>query len=135
MSEGNVVFISGATGIRAHAVNGPYDRTSEMSNGYNVYNKRGDASVCIEHGAGAWEIKHVADKGKISGFASVNGGCELEDCTSRTWKVQSLPIFSVFLQVGVKMVSGQDAQQKVSGCCIHATQLAGVRVCSLFSSL
>jgi hypothetical protein len=87
MSAADVVFISGATGMRSFAINGPYDRTAELSGGYAVYAKRGDGSVCIEHRAGKWQVKHVSTKGKDSSLASVIGNRALEDCASCVWKV------------------------------------------------
>ena len=89
MSAGAVVFISGATGPRAAAINGPYDGTGEISGGYAVYSKRGDPSICVEHRGGNWEVKDVLNKGTGICKAYVAGGCALEDCTSRVWRMNS----------------------------------------------
>ena len=87
MSAGDVIFISGAAGINAAAINGVYDRTSETSGGYAVYAKRGDGGMCMEHCGGQWQVKLVSRKGTNICFAWVAGGCAAEACTSRTWKV------------------------------------------------
>ena len=87
MSAGDFLFISGATGEHAGAINGGYDRTGEMCGGYALYRKRGDPSLCMEHREGNWQVKHVAHKGTASGNAYVAGGCAAEACTSRMWKV------------------------------------------------
>ena len=75
MSAADVLFISGATGVHAAAINGGYDRTSETSGGYALYAKRGDVGMCIEHRAGDWQVKHVSSKGKNGCTAYVAGGC------------------------------------------------------------
>jgi hypothetical protein len=116
MSAGAVVFISGATGPWAAAINGPYDRTGEISGGYAVYSKRGDPSVCIEHRGGHWQVKDVSSKGKYACMAYVAGGCALEDCTSRVWKVDDgVPEHPLIDQPSVKMVTGREAERQVSG--------------------
>ena len=92
VADGNAragpVFISGATGPYAARINGFYGVTEEKSlDGRLVLIKRGDPSVCIEHQGGVWEVKEVSNKGKAGCFANVAGGCALEDCTSRVWRV------------------------------------------------
>ena len=124
MSAGDVIFISGAAGINAAAINGVYDRTSETSGGYAVYAKRGDRGTCMKHfeGTKSWQVKPVSSKGKDVGIrviAYVAGGCAAEACTSRQWKVDydgkthsDAPL--------VKMVAGAEAQRQVGCCCLHA---------------
>jgi hypothetical protein len=119
MSAGAVVFISGATGPQAAAINGPYDRTGEISGGYAVYSKRGDPSMCIEHRGGKWEVKSVSSKGTSACKAYVAGGCALEDCTSRVWKVWNGTV-SFDDQPSVKMATGREAERQVSGGCMRA---------------
>ena len=88
MSAGAVVFISGATGPWAAGINGFYGVTEEKSlDGRLVLSKRGDPSVCIEHYEGDWQVKADWSKGSGICMACVAGGCALEDCTSRVWKV------------------------------------------------
>ena len=82
------MFISGATGERAAFVNGFFEPTQEKGpDGRLRYAKRGDASWCIEHYGGNWQVKHVSDKGTGVCWAYVAGGCGLEACTSRVWNV------------------------------------------------
>jgi len=77
-----------------------------------VYAKVGDASKCIEHFGGKWQLKPVTDKGKNSCYAEVPGGCALEACTSRVWSVAGGSTFSP--QPSVKMLCGADAEREVS---------------------
>ncbi len=82
------MFISGATGVNAAAINGFFEPTQEKGpDGRALYAKRGDASVCIEHYGGYWQVKAVSSKGTDIACAYVAGGCGLEACTSRVWKV------------------------------------------------
>jgi hypothetical protein len=115
MSEGGVVFISGATGDCGALINGTYDRTGESSDGYAVYSKRGDHSMCIEHNAGDWQVKRVSSKGTNATFAYVTGGCALEACTSRVWRVENSNTWND--QPSVKAVTVADAEREVSGRC------------------
>ena len=87
MSAGDFLFISGGTGENGCRINGGYDRTAEMSGGYALYSKRGDAGMCMEHFGGNWQVKRVSSKGKNLSTAKVAGGCAAEACTSRMWKV------------------------------------------------
>ena len=84
-----------------------------------VLSKRGDPSVCIEHHVGRWQVKDVSSKGKDACNASVAGGCALEDCTSRVWRVSSDKGWGD--QPSVKMVTGREAERQVSGGCIPST--------------
>ena len=82
------MFISGATGVNAAVINGFFEPTQEKGlDGRALYAKRGDASLCIEHYGGRWQVKAVSHKGKGSAWAYVAGGCGLEACTSRVWRV------------------------------------------------
>ena len=119
MSTSGVIVISGATGRFSAGINGPYDPTSETSGGYTVYSKRGDASMCIEHYGGLWQVKTVSSKGKPVWFAHIAGGCALEACASRVWKVQDGENWVD--QPSMKIVAGPDAEREVSGCCICPT--------------
>ena len=112
VADGNAragpVFINGATGPHAASINGFYVVTEEKSlDGRLVLSKHGDPSVCIEHRGGKWEVKDVSDKGKAAGMAYVAGGCALEDCTSRVWKVDDgVPEHPLIEQPSVKMATG-----------------------------
>jgi hypothetical protein len=112
MSAGQVVFISGATGLWSYGINGPYDRTAEVSGGYPVYMKRGDGSLCIEHQDGQWRVRHVAEKGgRYYYIAQATGNCALEDCTLRTWSVS---VGTARVDQPLKIVVGADAEREVT---------------------
>jgi hypothetical protein len=114
MSAGAVIFISGATGLNSAAVNGPFDRTSETSGGYAVYSKRGDASVCIEHRGGLWQVKDVSHKDTTVVWAYVASDCALQDCASRVWKVlDGITWFDQMLQASVKLATDSEAERQV----------------------
>ena len=117
------MFISGATGDNAARINGFFEPTQEKGpDGRALYAKRGDASVCIEHFGGKWRVKPVSAKGKNSCWAYVAGGCGLEACTSRVWKVSDGKAFHD--APSVKLVAGAEAQRQVRGGCLHARQHA-----------
>ena len=119
MSVG-AVFISGAAGPCSAGINGFYTVTEEKSSdGRVVLSKRGDASMCIEHFAGTWLVKSVSSKGKDACIASVQGGCALEDCTSRVRMVDNGKEWED--QPSVKMATGSEAERQVSGGCIPTT--------------
>jgi hypothetical protein len=123
VADGNAragpVFISGATGPNAASINGFYGVTEEKSlDGRLVLSKSGDPSMCIEHRAGNWEVKLVSEKGKAACGAYVAGGCALEDCTSRVWRVSNGKEFDD--QPSVKMATGREAERQVSGGCMRA---------------
>ena len=110
-------------------MNGSFDRTSETSGGYAVYSKRGDASMCIEHFGGQWQLKPVSLKGKdgcwayVAGdkdgcYAYVAGDCALQDCTSRVWRVVDGETHVD--QASVKLATGREAERQVCGSCTRA---------------
>ena len=111
MSSGDVIFISGATGLFSSGINGPYDRTAESRGCYNVFAKRGDGSVCVEHHDGSWNVRHVSDKGSAQALARVIGYCLLEDCASRVWSVLDM---KCYVDQPVTIVSGADAVRQVT---------------------
>ena len=119
MSVG-AVFISGAAGLLSAWMNGFYTVTEEKSSdGRVVLSKRGDASMCIEHFAGQWQVKYVSNKGTSVCMASVQGGCALEECTSRVWSVANRKEWAD--QPSVKMATGSEAERQVSRGCIPST--------------
>ena len=80
------VFISGASGDIAAAVNGYYEPTLGFdTDGHVVYEKYGGGGVCIEHFGRVWQVKRVEDRGGSACMASVAGGCALVDCVARIW--------------------------------------------------
>ncbi len=113
------MFISGATGPHAAAINGYFAPMQEKGlDGRFVLSKRGDASMCIEHFRGKWQVKPVSNKGTAGCWASVAGDCALQDCASRVWKV--LGRKTLDQQQSVKMVSGSEAERQVFGGCTRA---------------
>ncbi len=52
-----------------------------------LYAKQGDASTCIEHFEGHWQVKAESNIGANNCWISVVGGCGLEARTSRVWKL------------------------------------------------
>ena len=120
MSENDVIFIRGAIGFHSVGINGPYNRISVSKDGYAVYGKLGDASMCIEHYGGKWQVKTVSRKGSNVCFAYVTGGCALEACALRAWKVGNGTGYDV--QSSVEIVTGLDAEREVSDCCMCPQQ-------------
>ena len=114
------MFISGATGPHAAAINGYFAPTQEKGlDGRFVLSKRGDTNMCIEHSGGKWQLKHVSSKGMGACWAYVAGDCALQDCTSRVWKV-TVDGQTHVDQASVKMATGSEAEQKVCGGCTRA---------------
>ena len=113
------VFISGATGLFAVAINGIYAPTQDKGlDGRVVMSKRGDPSQCIEHFGGKWQVKPVSSKGTDACWAYVAGDCALQDCASRIWKVNDGAAHSD--QPSVKMATGSEAERQVSCGCMRA---------------
>ena len=76
--------------------------------------------ACIEHRAGQWEVKHVSNKGSDKCSAYVAGGCALEACASRVWRVLNRGTWED--QASVKIATGPDVEREVSGCCMRPQQ-------------
>ena len=79
-----------------------------------------DASMCIEHYGGKWQVKTVSSKGTDAAVAYVTGGRALEACATCVWSV--LDGNTKVDQSSVKIVTGPDAEREVSGCCMHPQQ-------------
>ena len=63
----------------------------------------------------------MSSKGKHEYKAYVAGGCALEDCTSRVWKVDDgVPEHPLIDQPSVKMATGREAELQVSCGCMRA---------------
>ena len=97
-------------------INGLYLPTQETGqDGRRLYRKSGesgDEALCIEHFEGEWQIK--AESHRFSGihFASVEGGCVLEDCRESNWRVYNS---AGKLKVqDVKIMTEEEANAKVS---------------------
>ena len=111
------VFISGASGDSAAAVNGYYEPTLGFGmDGRVVYAKYGGGGVYIEHFGRFWQVKREGDRGESACMASVAGGCALVDCVARIWCWAS-PNGSID-DMRMKLSTGDDAEQEVSGCCM-----------------
>ncbi len=108
------IFISGIKG-RHSVVNGLYSPTREKGqDGRVLYRKNGDEALCIEHFEGRWRVKNQSDRGSVACFAHVEGGCALEGCRSRTWKVSDGRYFVD--QRSAKLVTGEEAKSQASDC-------------------
>ncbi len=118
------VFISGASGDSAAAVNGYYEPTLGFGmDGRVVYGKYGGGGVCIEHFRGVWWVRFNGHSGKSANMASVAGGCALVDCVARVWARTSTD--GPTEDIRMKLSTGDNAEQEVSGCCVaHNEALA-----------
>jgi hypothetical protein len=110
------IFISGVTG-RHSVVNGLYSPTQETGqDGRVLYRKSGECgeeALCIEHDEDCWEVKYGRD---VYSRAFVRGGCALEECYSRLWRVYDGE--NHVDQPGVKFVTGDEAKSMASS---HST--------------
>ncbi len=122
------IFISGVRG--RNEVNGLYLPTQQTGqDGRMLYRKSGapgDEELCIEHFAGRWQVKNQSDRGSGACRAYVEGGCALEDCVLRIWKVsqKASPSFgSCFVdEPSVRMVTGEAAKSQASDCSVLAPE-------------
>ena len=119
------VFISGASGDIAAAVNGYYEPTLGFGmDGRVVYGKYGGGGVCIEHFRGVWWVRFNGHRGKSANMASVAGGCALVDCVARVW-CRASPNGPTE-DTRMKLLTGDDAEQEVSGYCMARNQALAV---------
>ena len=75
--------------------------------------------MCIEHSDEAWQVRHMTSSGAEGCWAGVAGGCALEACKARVWRVSDLE--ELHEQPSVKFVTGAEAQRAVSAR-LHAKQ-------------
>ena len=68
--------------------------------------------MCIEHSDEAWQVKHMTSSGAVGCWAGVDGGCALEACKARVWRVSDLE--ELHEQPSVKFVTGAEARRAVS---------------------
>jgi hypothetical protein len=104
------VRLAGATGGAAMAVNGVYEPTSEVSSGgVTVYRKVGDADLWLEYlaGAGQWQVKRTASKGKnaCSAYCAVPAKCLPEACPVGQWQVGDGTKFTTQASITMSIVS------------------------------
>jgi hypothetical protein len=71
------IRVSGCSGERAHDINGIYDPTEEMHDGFCRYLKRGGQNNWIEYNAtrGHWHIKKAESKGTVNAWAYAVSPC------------------------------------------------------------
>jgi hypothetical protein len=107
------IFITGITGLETlQRCNGLYDLTNQTFNGYPVYVNRSDRGLYLVHRNGDWEIKQSSEKDSDGrGAAFVQGGCPLEACVSRVWKVNGHKGF--IDQPSVNIVLGEEGERQV----------------------
>ncbi len=100
------VDIRGARGSNAAIINGIYEPTDEISSGWPIYRKRGDAGKWLEYfvAANKWYIKATTDKGRAKVWLRLGsdpptrpelstGTCEVWD--GERWVTQtSITIFT-----------------------------------------
>jgi hypothetical protein len=118
------IRISGCTGERAQDINGVYDPTEEMYDGFCRYLKRGGQNNWIEYNAtrGHWHIKKAESKGTVNAWAYAVSPCVAPDVidSSCGWHVYNgfefpeqpeLQITRVYESVMVRGAGGTCAQQ------------------------
>ncbi len=117
------IFISGVQGVHS-VINGLYSPTKETGQDgrilYRRSGERGDEALCIEHFEGLWRVKNESKRGSGACRAFVEGGCALEDCRSRTWKVVDGEFFVD--EPSVRMSTGEAARSQASGCSVIARE-------------
>ena len=111
-SKSCTMVLSGVQGVNS-VINGLYLPTQETGQDgrvlYRKSGKGGNEAMCIEHDDDNW---WVIDRLGAS-RAQVEGGCALEDCRSRIWKVSDGDDFVD--QLSVQMVTGEEAKSQASG--------------------
>ncbi len=114
------MVLSGVQGVNS-VINGLYLPTQEKGqDGRRLYRKSGESGDdlwCIEHDDDNWWVIH-----NLNVYcAQVEGGCALEDCRSRIWKVSDGEDFVD--QPSVQMVTEKEAQSQASGRSVLAPDL------------
>ena len=107
-------------GVYSAVINGFFEPTQEKGgDGRVIYAKRDEPSVCIEHFGGHWQVKSMSERGTDNCFATVEGDCAIEACTSRVWYLwddhagwNDAP--------DVRMLKGKAAERQVRGSCRRA---------------
>ena len=61
--------------------------TTDVADGYHIYAKRDGDGMVIEHNCGRWGVKHLHEIGTSANLANVQGGCTINACMSRSWRV------------------------------------------------
>ena len=85
-------MIRGATGDKAHTINGIFETTDEMSGGMPVYRKMGDSDTWLVYNPSfkAWFVQLTLHKGMSAGWAYLDCVAPSlpENITKCIWKVQ-----------------------------------------------
>ena len=76
--------------------------------------------MCIEHKGGMWQVKLVSEKMTADCMAMITGGFALEACALQSWRVYD-DRHVLTEQPNVKMLTGSDAERKVSSRCTHVS--------------
>jgi hypothetical protein len=109
-SRTTCIFISGVKGPNS-VINGLYSPTQETGqDGRTIYLKSGeigDEALCIEHFGGQWQVKNQSDRGSSLCCAFVEGGCALEYCRLREWRV--VDVMDFVAQPSVSIVAVAEA--------------------------
>ena len=104
------MVLSGVQGVNS-VINGLYSPTQETGQDGRILYRRsgdlGDEALCIEHFEGKWQVKNLSDRGSGACRAYVEGGCALEGCCLRTWKVVDGEYFVE--KPGVRMATVSEA--------------------------
>jgi hypothetical protein len=117
----------GATAV----INGIYDPmpNDKSQDGRVRYRKRDDVKMYIEHHEGSWDVKASTDLGSNSCKATIPGGCRLELCKARDWKVSDGGVWKV--QQHVYLAFGAEAERMVGA--RHSALLASINAtCKIF---
>jgi hypothetical protein len=97
------VDIRGATGQSALSINGVYEVTNEISGGWPVYRKVGDAEKWLEFIAATneWYVKPTTDKGRAEGWMCIpcDNPTRPELCVSRLFYLMYFFLFFSFFKL------------------------------------
>lgn len=118
------IRVSGCSGERAHDINGIYDPTEEIHDGFCRYLKRGGQNNWIEYNAtrGHWHIKKAESKGTVNAWAYAVSPCVAPDSIDPgcVWHVYNgfefpeqpeLQVTKVYESIMVRGAVGTCAQQ------------------------
>jgi hypothetical protein len=112
-------------------INGIYDPipNEKSQDGRVRYRKRDDVQLWIEHHGGRWDVKNSEDLGSNTCKATIPGGCRLELCKARDWKVADGGFLKV--QQNVYLTFGAEAERMVGA--RHSALFASINAgCKIF---
>ena len=105
-AEASCIYLRGATGSVSQMINGAYDMTTDVADGYHIYGKRDGDGMVIEHNCGRWGVKHLQEIGTPANLANVQGGCAINACMSRVWRVGDTTSIRLKENLGSRSYSG-----------------------------